>query len=1472
MSGTVTNPFAGVAHYVTPATAPSLQAESIMQDSHGNLIVTTTDGQIRVFLLSAASAPVLAASTAGTTSSNPFSANVARYAAVYTAPTIVGTATIDGQGNAVLTHLDGRTQVFKAPVGAPVTGPTYPIPVAGTVSIVVGDGRNTLTYADGALGGAAVIQRDLYEAASTSGPFTHAGTVTLGAGGTYLDFLSNGTLRAYYLTTTTLGGTSPPSNIVSGTPVAAVVITPPAAGTLATPVAGNGTVAHTYTDPSSTGGAAITSHTIYAGATQAACLASTSGSPLTLGTGGAFNRTVANGAVEWIQVTATNSAGEGPRSNFAWGEPQAAQTGGAPPSWSPLTFTGATGTTPTGSSHMVAVSGATVPTLDGQGSVVINPKNASNTLFDTIGKVGDGRFVVHFPSGKRPLIQFVFRATDLLATNAYWISVEPTNAIGFAKQFNGSFVNEVTMFNYNNAAHNNSVPTGGGTVEFVINGSTVTILYDGTAYTDNTVNSASFTMPDTTLTAPGYIGLWLYDGDGAGNTGPIYVDSVSYTPISGVPVSLGGTQSGASTSPTQGTAPAAFPGGGSGGGGGSSGSGGGGGSSGSGVSTSAAASAMSTTYSGPILRGTGTVPPTYIPPSLIPVNHMPLGTDANYLSTSMPGFARSAIPAGKKLQYVPNGGTAIDVQMDQGGRRLNGSEWTVITTLPLPVTNGIEAVGGFQIVSGTRNNTPWITTAQIIAQLATTDFTFRTVGQDGRTYRNSLHDIMTNYPKDTWGVNPLGGWSVVQSGPYVVMVKGWEMLKDSTTGEHHRWRRQTIYATFRQIDGLWQIAGAADQPTWDKQPVAGATINSDGTSSSTVADYAQTPFVGYVEAYHGSTLVHAWGGPNDPRSTTIAASTLFLDSTHRVGLPAGFDATQIVTFAAASGGTLPTGITAGTPYWISYNGGWQLSPYVGATNYIQNGTVVITPWGTAVSGGTAGSGNIVLTVLTATYYGTRTPFAGTDTLPISVGFTPARVLIKHNEEYQARGARLFPRYDQNFTRFTSTQEGTPAAAYYPNQRRWGSWLSQTGDNPGDNRIGYMNQNSVQALLNPYDLGFVNLALVDALAWSDQPMWHNDMAAGRMIVCDNGPDDSGTTYPQMGANRIGVGFNSGDGTWIGAQTQNGFTSPNWSGYTDGYSSAPIEPSHMPAPWVIGAFLTGHPMFWEQGAAQAGAMFLNYPPSRQQAVGGTTYYNVFVNGNQPRGSGWALRAVNFAEAFTPASVPEAAYIRHSMDIVSAWMSAYVVSSAPEVALGSVIPLGSGLEQDGSAQEAQQYQNNIKFGSVGLVAAQGERQGFIDYLTVGGKYFIGILNENNPSGGSGYLANGGYNTPILSPSGQPLYSTLRALIAGTPNLGNSTPPFPATGFLNLPAQGITDGFNAVSAYQSVDYSVIARCALTHAYEAGIVSPNGDDAGATLALLNTRFTAGSHVAGSPIFSSSSYGGSYSGSHAYPVFAHVPA
>ena len=83
MSGTVTNPFAGVAHYIAPATASSLQDESILQDVHGNLIVTTTDGQTRVFLSSAASPAVIPAASAGTTASNPFSSGVARFASVY---------------------------------------------------------------------------------------------------------------------------------------------------------------------------------------------------------------------------------------------------------------------------------------------------------------------------------------------------------------------------------------------------------------------------------------------------------------------------------------------------------------------------------------------------------------------------------------------------------------------------------------------------------------------------------------------------------------------------------------------------------------------------------------------------------------------------------------------------------------------------------------------------------------------------------------------------------------------------------------------------------------------------------------------------------------------------------------------------------------------------------------------------------------------------------------------------------------------------------------------------------------------------------------------------------------------------------------------------------------------------------------------------------------------------------------------
>jgi chitodextrinase len=207
--------------------------------------------------------------------------------------------TVDAVNGAQL-HSAQSSPASATPV-APVTAPGAP----SGLSASAGNAQVSLSWqAPSSDGGAAVTSYNVYQGGRK------AATVS-GTGATVKN-LANGTPYSFTVTAVNKAGEGPASGAASATPAAAVTKPGAPNGLSASP--GNGKVTLSWTEPKSTGGAAITSYNVYQGGKKGATVSGT----------GATVKNLVNGTAYSFTVTAVNKAGEGPASGSASAKPTGA--------------------------------------------------------------------------------------------------------------------------------------------------------------------------------------------------------------------------------------------------------------------------------------------------------------------------------------------------------------------------------------------------------------------------------------------------------------------------------------------------------------------------------------------------------------------------------------------------------------------------------------------------------------------------------------------------------------------------------------------------------------------------------------------------------------------------------------------------------------------------------------------------------------------------------------------------------------------------------------------------------------------------------------------------------------------------------------------------------------------------------------------------------------------------------------------
>ncbi|WP_138995706.1 hypothetical protein [Sphingomonas sp. PAMC 26621] len=141
-----------------------------------------------------------------------------------------------GQGLGLAAPVVGNVvSVLPTPTPTPTPSPT--LPAAPTLTVSPGNAQNTLTWNDGATGGAAITAHKLY-AGSAPGTLTLVGTIM--SASPYIETgLTNGTIRYYALSAVNSVGEGPTSAIQSATPVAGAPVPTTYPAISGTPINGN---------------------------------------------------------------------------------------------------------------------------------------------------------------------------------------------------------------------------------------------------------------------------------------------------------------------------------------------------------------------------------------------------------------------------------------------------------------------------------------------------------------------------------------------------------------------------------------------------------------------------------------------------------------------------------------------------------------------------------------------------------------------------------------------------------------------------------------------------------------------------------------------------------------------------------------------------------------------------------------------------------------------------------------------------------------------------------------------------------------------------------------------------------------------------------------------------------------------------------------------------------------------------------
>lgn len=867
------------------------------------------------------------------------------------------------------------------------------------------------------------------------------------------------------------------------------------------------------------------------------------------------------------------------------------------------------------------------------------------------------------------------------------------------------------------------------------------------------------------------------------------------------------------------------------------------------------------------------------------------------------GFARGEVPRGSRLALQSSSGARIPVQSDQQNRWPDGSLRFAALSFAAPETYAAGQTLTYRLAAepGDPGREGAVTRSQLAAA---TDFRLRvsgdSFGQD--TFAVSVNDVLATLPAWTaergWGSNPIGGWEVVREGPVCTEWRVWRMLRRDSDGASHRWVKAVLYVR-AWADGSGGIAACEVLPSLRQS-------NSYGPHPAGTAGAAgpQPAHVGVAELWNGGTRLYAWGGPNDPRTGTIPASA-FDVANGVLGQAAGPWHTATGRGIMLSGPGVPSAVPQNRVLWLSatYGLGTALCPTRGDAFQISDnrqawqpghnygsGDVVAASGGQWIcvnGGGTSGTGKgpsgpgpffmdgpikwylmhlafgrpgtgqaRVVPVI-ATFPGSNVVLAtaGGDPVWVGTGNAAARpeLQVAHDAAYLTRRARLLPTYNLALKVEPDSHRPYP---YQPNEPS--IYGDQTGDNAGDERIGYLSDSQVHLLLCPFDPAREATCKSMAFNFFDFPGFWEDERTGRSVA------RTSRSYPGLIPNPE---FALGD--WNGSRGR-----PPWQGlgaspnmYQGRYRPL-MDGSHLPALWIMPYLRTGHAAYAELGLAEAMTTLASqYQDARDPKVGNKVYQNCVLapNAQQVRGIGWSLRALGMLDALMPDADALRAFIRDTMDDNAAFAAAWPATIDPRAArLGALWEIGTDYP----------WLPPWMYAIVGLCVAaeawRGDRvAGWMTLLKAMAPATIGYWDE--AQGGSGYYADSYHLDWSSNGKGDPAaaYPSIAAMLRST---HQKAPPRPTGVYVDagggaplddagLVGRGIFQG-ESVFPYTANSYYAMTLASL--AMQAAVSVPRAAETYAAVQrrvssppLRGIAFTGRDRGTGAPL--------------AYPTWAIVP-
>jgi hypothetical protein len=731
-------------------------------------------------------------------------------------------------------------------------------------------------------------------------------------------------------------------------------------------------------------------------------------------------------------------------------------------------------------------------------------------------------------------------------------------------------------------------------------------------------------------------------------------------------------------------------------------------------------------------------------------------------------FARGDVPAGSLVALLGAGGVRIPVQQDQENRWPDGSLRFAALSFVAPQSFAAHQTTTYELAA--EPGTPsrgGLTPAQL-AQA--TDFKLKVSGYayGADTFTVSINEVLATLPawhKDKgWGRDPLGGWEVVREGPICTEWRVWRMLKRDSDGASHRWVKAVLYVRAWGANGPYEVLPSLRQSN-SYGPHPAGTVGDTGP---------QHGYTGIAELWNGSARLYAWGGANDQRTVSVPAGVF--DCAHScLTEAAGFAFWGWAFGFAVAGPGAPSSIPRDKAFWVtraspdghgpgfatfradvnSSPGDRSFAPWRphttlgpnskltfpdGSVRYtakggmtgatpptsnavgVRDGTVA---WDITVilSFGRQGEGHASIMPVIGTFPGSNVVLATVRGDPIWVGAgaaaTRPEILIAHDAAYLTRRARFLPPYDLTLNVQPDAKE---SAFYGPNNPS--IYSDNTGDDPGDERIGYLSQSQAQLLLSPLDPARETACKSLALSFLDFPGTWEDERTGRPVACTE------RHYPGLIANS---GFALGD--WTGK-----WGDPSWQGLGAGLNTYQgiyrplMDGSHLPALWITPYLKTGHPAYSELGLNQAMAMLASEWPGevRDPTIAGRKYQNIVLGPHcqQVRGMGWALRILGLLDSSMPDTDPLRALIRDAMDDNAAYATAF-----PPLVDPRVTRLGCLYEPTTDLQFISMFFYHILATCLAAEIWRGDREGWAPLLDAVSHATVGYWDE--AQGGSGYYA---------------------------------------------------------------------------------------------------------------------------------------